>query len=321
MSHVDEGELTAYADGAYRVDDPVALRIGEHLSTCDNCRTRLELAHALRDRAQAILSYATPARVTAPAFETLEAQIAPPPRKPHGGFPLAWAASILLALGLGWFGRGFWQNPPALRDAAPPAAAVAQTESRAAPPTVAQAETDARVSGPAPASANTPAPAPSHAPQPAPAGLGARRAANDAVRDRVAVGAAESGIEAGRASAAATGGAEHITAAEAERRGLEIPRVPELAIARVVLRGDTSEVIQSLPDGTLVTLTVTPDLDAAALQQRARVEAAAPPAAAAPQLSKTAEAQPVMVRVRGKVVQVSGGLSADSLRALAARIR
>ena len=43
MSHVDDGELTAYADGAYPAHDPEALRIGAHLSTCENCRARLEL--------------------------------------------------------------------------------------------------------------------------------------------------------------------------------------------------------------------------------------------------------------------------------------
>ena len=57
MSHVDDGELTAYADGAYPVNDPVALRISAHLSTCANCRTRVEQSQELRSRASEILGY------------------------------------------------------------------------------------------------------------------------------------------------------------------------------------------------------------------------------------------------------------------------
>ena len=82
MSHVVDGELTAYADGAYPGNDPDALRISAHLSACDNCRTRLEQAHALRDRTAEILGFATPAVRTAPSFEALEAQIATSPVKP-----------------------------------------------------------------------------------------------------------------------------------------------------------------------------------------------------------------------------------------------
>jgi hypothetical protein len=111
---------------------------------------------------------------------------------------------------------------------------------------------------------------------------------------------------------------QHITAAEAERRGLDVPRIPELPIARIVLNGDTTSVVQSLPDGKLITLIVTEDEVRKRAQRDAAAEVAAP---AAPQMAKTAADQPIVVRVRGKAIRVTGELPADSLRAVAGKIR
>lgn len=116
MSHVDDGELTAYADGAYPVDDPVALRISAHLSTCGDCRTRLEQNQDLRTRAAEILSFATPALMTTPSFESLQTQVGRTQLRP--AVPLAWAATVVLALGIGWFGRDAWEQPGMTRTAA-----------------------------------------------------------------------------------------------------------------------------------------------------------------------------------------------------------
>ena len=335
MSHVDDGELTAYADGAWPANDPVALRIGAHLSTCENCRTRLELAHALRDRAAEILGYATPAQMSTPSFEELQAQLATSPRKPRRTIPLAWAASIMMALGLGWFGRGYWQNPPELQEIATRAAPPSATQSAAAEP-------DASVVQPSSQSAVPPAPVPSPAPPRTPPQVAANEARPERAEPRVDreedMAADRQGFAAGRAApgagvaaapppsaARARIGAENVpqqlSAADAERRGLDVPRIPELPIAHVLVNGDTTSVIQTLPDGKVVTLTVTPE-DAALRDQAARrevaAEAAAPMAAAA---AKTAQSQPIAVRMRGKVVTVTGAMPADSLRVLAGRIR
>lgn len=338
MSHVDDGELTAYADGAYPANDPVALRIGAHLSTCENCRTRLEQAHALRDRAAEVLGYATPARVQAPpAFESLEAQLATPAPRPRRTIPLAWAASIIMALGLGWFGRGFWQYPPAGSDMAVNDALRAESQMQNAAPQPEVTNQEERSVEPGTGSAATAAPGPAPAQPPPVAAADVRRERAPAEQD-MSERAGFAGRATGNARIAAAPPApaeapkvtmesiaaapvmrgEHITAAEAERRGLDVPRIPALPIARVVLNGDTTSVVHTLPDGRLVTLTATTEPARQALAQR---DAAAEAGAAAPQMAKTAGPAPIVVRVRGNVVQVTGEVPADSLRSLAGKIR
>ena len=336
MSHVDDGELTAYADGAYPAHDPEALRIGAHLSTCENCRARLELAHALRDRAAEVLGYAAPTRVQMPAFESLEARLAPPARRPRRTIPLAWAASIIMALGLGWFGRGFWQNPPEMREMAVREAPVTGQ----ATPNEDAVHQNAAGPAAAPAAPPTAAPAPGPSAQVADAS-GARRERADQRAEAERDMSGQAGFLAGRAANARVAEAdaapelaakvtaesiaaapvlrgEHITSAEAERRGLEIPRIPELPIARVVLNADTTSVVHTLPDGRLVTLIASA---APPAQPRALREAPAEAAPAAPQMAKTAAPPAIVVRVRNKIVRVAGDLPADSLAALAARVR
>ena len=113
MSHIDEGELTAFADGAYAPDSAEARAFTAHLATCENCRNRLADAQQLSARAGEVLSYASPVNVTVPPFETLDA-----PRTKRGfAIPLTWAASIILAIGLGWYAHGGVQPSPQLAEA------------------------------------------------------------------------------------------------------------------------------------------------------------------------------------------------------------
>ena len=111
MSHIDEGELTAYADGAYAPEDADAQRIAMHIAECANCRNRLVEAQRLSGRASEILAVATPASMDAPPFEHIAASVAPRARRRF--IPMTWAASIVLAAGLGWFGRDALYNPDA----------------------------------------------------------------------------------------------------------------------------------------------------------------------------------------------------------------
>ncbi|HEY0305847.1 MAG TPA: hypothetical protein VGC44_12750 [Longimicrobiales bacterium] len=336
MSHVDDGELTAYADGAYPVSDPDALRISAHLSTCDNCRTRLEQAHALRDRTAEILAYATPSPVVAPPFETLQAQIATSPVKARRHINLAWAATIIMALGLGWFGRGAWQNPPSERNGMTtlnvPTASTEVAEEDVSPP---------------PAAAPAPQPESRVAQDAA-----LRRREMDAVQDLRAkreptagAGAAAAGVGAvtGNArvanapppaplAAAAEGRpvaveshalreSNFISAAEAERRGVVFPRIPELPVAQVA-PGDTTLIDQTLADGKVVRLTVTNVAVADADRREQRSAAARAAAPSAPQMQKTRVAEPaVTVSRSGKLITITGDLPADSLRALAQKIK
>ncbi len=142
MSHVDEGTLHAYLDGEL---PPVEReRVDTHLKGCPACQARLAEERALIERAGRLLGMATPPERTMPPLHEL--------RQPRLTWrlrrPLAWAATVLLAIGLGWFARG------------------SLTTSGASTST---AEQDARFTGPTGAAATTaatPPPAPSVAAAP-----------------------------------------------------------------------------------------------------------------------------------------------------------
>jgi len=96
MSHVDEGQLHAYLDGGLSAMD--AVRIERHLAECAPCRQRLEEARALVHRAAKLLEWANPPERAAPLLGDLR-RIAPRWRT-----PVAWAATIVVALGIGIYG-------------------------------------------------------------------------------------------------------------------------------------------------------------------------------------------------------------------------
>lgn len=127
MRHADEGLLHAWLDGALLGEEADTVR--QHLSMCANCRTRLEEAARLRDQADAILAGAAPAELPRPPFAEVVAQAqalaleahlpAPRLRLGQGGRSiswrtLGWAASILIAVGAGWWGHGLLRQPQRL---------------------------------------------------------------------------------------------------------------------------------------------------------------------------------------------------------------
>ena len=106
MSHVDEGLLHAYLDGA--LDDlpaAEAQRVRSHLAGCDVCRERLQEERAVRDEASRVLGRALPDLGELPSLEDLRSRAG---RRSRGARleRLAWAASVVLALGTGWMLRG-----------------------------------------------------------------------------------------------------------------------------------------------------------------------------------------------------------------------
>lgn len=129
MSHIDEGRLHAWLDGALGPQSgPEGAAVAVHLEECEECRSRLEAASAVRERARAILSAADSPPATAPPFANLVAQARSDGRTPddpadresaHIGpraagatgrrriprVGLAWAASIAIAAGAGLLGR------------------------------------------------------------------------------------------------------------------------------------------------------------------------------------------------------------------------
>lgn len=100
MSHVDDGTLHAYLDGEL---SPVErTRLEAHLTDCPGCRARLDEERALIERAGHLLGLAVPPEHAMPPLHQLRH---PRPRL-RWRLPLAWAATVVLALAAGWYVRG-----------------------------------------------------------------------------------------------------------------------------------------------------------------------------------------------------------------------
>lgn len=127
MRHVTDGELHAYLDGSL---DHLTVGRGDevrgHLETCSACRERLQDEEGVRDRAQGLLDLSAPSEIPLPSFEELRARAeASESSRLSGsgeraqplriglfrGMPLAWAATVVLALGVGWMGGQLWESP------------------------------------------------------------------------------------------------------------------------------------------------------------------------------------------------------------------
>jgi len=118
MSHIDEGGLHAYLDGALdEYPGAEARRIRAHLERCAPCAEALRAARIMRDEAHGIL--ANPELdVTLPPLEELRLRadsIGHGAGQPPLGarmYRLGWAASVMLAVGIGWALRGGQPQDP-----------------------------------------------------------------------------------------------------------------------------------------------------------------------------------------------------------------
>jgi len=108
MSHVAEGDLHAYLDGALSLyPEGEADRIREHLDQCAECARRLRDAEDLREKATTVLARTDPSAVDVPPFEEVRRMAKVNDRSSafrasKWSSSLGWAASIVLALGTGW---------------------------------------------------------------------------------------------------------------------------------------------------------------------------------------------------------------------------
>jgi hypothetical protein len=109
MSHADEGTLHAYLDQGRQPSEDWR-EVEDHLAACTECQRRLDEARALRERAAAILGASGPDTVPVPPFDAVLARAGG--RRPRRILSLnrltalGWAASIALAVGVGWMARG-----------------------------------------------------------------------------------------------------------------------------------------------------------------------------------------------------------------------
>lgn len=129
MSHISEGDLHAWLDGALPEDSAELAAFRQHAESCPDCALRLEEARSLREEAEGILAGATPREEVPPFAELLrrgpgddrtpDVRAIDSGRLRRGWFSaqrLGWAASLMLALGAGWIGRAVlvergWTDP------------------------------------------------------------------------------------------------------------------------------------------------------------------------------------------------------------------
>jgi len=143
VRHITDGELHAHLDGALDLlPDGRGEEIREHLSHCPACRERLQDEEEVRERSEEIMAGFDLGSLGLPTFEELRERAAAPEadgagsraaapeagrvrgegmtregrrsryRGPLKGMPWAWAATIVLALGVGWMGGEVWRTLP-----------------------------------------------------------------------------------------------------------------------------------------------------------------------------------------------------------------
>src|SRR5438874_2925424 len=159
MSHVDDGILHGYLDGELAPAE--AREVDAHLAQCPECRRRVDEERALIARAAELLAVATPPDRALPPFRAGDVK-APTRLWWQVRLPLAWAATVALALGIGtYLGRDVQRAPEA--EAARSTAAT-PSPTRAESPKQELARRETRVA--APGAARTPPAAPLGPPQP-----------------------------------------------------------------------------------------------------------------------------------------------------------
>ena len=100
MQHLEAGYLHAIADGEVPSDELVAVR--DHLDVCESCRTRLEEAKLEAESARELIEL-----IEVPVGPSLRRSVGPTQTRTGGRWvrALAWAASLVLAAGIGYMSR------------------------------------------------------------------------------------------------------------------------------------------------------------------------------------------------------------------------
>jgi len=144
MRHIPEDELHAYLDQG--LSRSQCVEIESHLADCPACQGARDGIAALRDRTTALLARLAPRPGVPPAFEVLRRRAAEAAslrrqRRQH----VTWAASLVLAVGLGWSARslvrtGELAQPTVRPELAPVPAPVPSSADAAAAPATPRAD-------------------------------------------------------------------------------------------------------------------------------------------------------------------------------------
>lgn len=112
MSHVNEGQIHAYLDRQLEFADQAAREGFEtHVAECSDCTVLLNEARAVHARATGMLGDSQPAVADMPSFESVVTRASKRSarwatvKKLNRTRALAWAASIVVAVAVGWYAR------------------------------------------------------------------------------------------------------------------------------------------------------------------------------------------------------------------------
>ena len=343
MSHVDDGTLHSYLDGELPPSE--ARELEGHVAQCRECQVRLDEERALIARADELLGLAAPPDRAIPPFRPGD-RVPPVQLWWRLRVPLAWAATVVVALGAGlYLGSSLSRRLATPAALSRPAATETAAAPSAAPTNMAATRRAAeqnksakqRVTGGAPAAVALESDSavalreraelaprafqPSTAPAPAPRPAAARMVGPYAV----------SGPPLTLDSARALIDTDPYAVPDLPVRGIYRARMIGYSAVVVVEQGlDSSTAIdvitgRSSPhalDAIVVSGAARPD--SVSRSERARLERARADSIAAP---PRAEARPAPARgaladrsTAALVVEVRGPLSADSLAALQRRL-
>lgn len=281
MPHVSDGELHMVLDGALDLlPDERVRAVRSHLESCEDCAARLERERRVRARAGEILRSGGPDDAELPPLGELRERAGSGGsghrRKRLGLYRgVAWAASLILALGIGWYAGGGPGGPSPDRNATsgspegPGAAAGAERQERSEAPDASPVPGTASVEAEVAEAGRTddPPDAPADAARAEPgrrepaAGRDLAERADAPEDDREAPGSA--GVSGDRMAGEPGGaGGEERIVPDGPAGSLAVPGLPVLAVAWDEPGPDAARpalrILQALPSGDTLSLVYTP---------------------------------------------------------------
>jgi hypothetical protein len=345
MRHIPEDELHAYLDqGLSRTQ---CVEIESHLADCPSCQAMRDGIAALRDRTTALLSRLAPPRNVPPPFEVLRRRAAEAASQRRRRLSIvAWAASLVAAVGLGWTASSFLRS----LDAARPVTPVATRESTLAERRVASTSVvpAARLAVTRPARSGESAP---------PATAARQRTSRPnrtqpAARTAAAAASADSAAAASRTAAALSvldpkPALELTQLEQPDRRGLElngmwrtmswdgakaeagerVPYIDGLPVMQVQIQNGERDsrpvmvVAQQLSSGQVIRTIEGPASDVSQMLSRRAMADVDTVLLAGDSAGLGAEADHAMaMQVGDRMLAITGNLPSDSLRAMIRRL-